>query len=210
MKSRGAFIVLVGPDGVGKTAAAIELVKQTGGVYFHFRPPLWRGWDHPVAGEVRAGQGNSVTSTAGSVVRLVTNLMRFWAGYLISVRPALASGVTVVGDRWAYGYLAKPGDLRYHGPRSLSRLLIGWFPRPDLVAALVAPPELIVARKSELDLETARRDLTAWSSLSVRGLQHFDATRPAAVVAAEIQSVAYRRGPDHRSGGTATNADGLH
>lgn len=186
MKRRGSFIVLVGPDGVGKTSVAAELIRKTNGVYFHFRPPVARGWDVPRAGELRNGGGQSPSSTVGSVVRLVYNLLRFWTGYLLSVRPAINSGVTVIADRWAYGYLVKPADLRYTGPPRLPRLLIGWFPKPDLVAALVADPETILSRKSELSLEAARQDSVAWSNLPVKGLTLFNASDSARVVAAEI------------------------
>lgn len=186
MRRRGAFIVLVGPDGVGKTSVAAELVHQTGGVYCHFRPPLWRRWNSPVAGQIRGPTPDSASSKVCSVARIVRNLIRFWVGYLTSIRPALSSGTTVIADRWAYGYLAKPVDLRYNGPPGLSRLLIGWFPKPDIVAALVADPETIVSRKSELSLEAARQDVVAWSSLPVDGLTHFDANASPRAIAAEI------------------------
>lgn len=186
---RGAFIVLVGPDGVGKTSVAAELVRLTGGVYCHFQPPLWRKWDSPVTGQLRNPATRARSSKAGSIVRITRNLIRFWIGYLTSVRPALSAGTTVIADRWAYGYIAKPYDLRYTASSRVSRVVIRWFPRPDLIAALVAPAEVIVDRKPELDVESAARDLVAWSSLPVAGVFQFDATPLPPVIAADILRV---------------------
>ena len=46
---RGSFIVVVGPDGTGKTTLAHALADRFGdSKYFHFLPrPLWRLADRP-------------------------------------------------------------------------------------------------------------------------------------------------------------------
>lgn len=166
---KGKFVVLVGADGVGKTSVAQELLSLVPGRYFHFRPPLGGIWDDPTLGKVLLVEPRS-SNLIGSIARMVRNLLRFWLGYLSSIRPALRSGLLVVGDRWAYGYLAKPQMVNYSGPRWLARGIVRAMPQPDLVVALTAPAEVIVRRKDELTLEMAKNDDQAWCWIPVRQL----------------------------------------
>jgi len=176
---RGRFVVVVGPDGVGKTTVARHLVGLVDGptAYFHFRPPVLT----PMA----AGPPDSMdppldkSSSTGSVVlgwvRILRNLMWFWIGYLFRIRPALSRGTVVVGDRWAYGYVAQPGALKFFGPQSVARWALALFPRPDLVVNLAAPPEVIRERKAELSPEQIEAELEAWAG--VPGVWSVDASR---------------------------------
>ncbi|MFZ0015080.1 MAG: hypothetical protein WAL25_13300, partial [Acidimicrobiia bacterium] len=100
MSERGVFVALIGPDGVGKTSVAAELITRTGGRYFHFRPPLWRDWTTPNPGEVVVAPTPDRTGPVMSWLRLGKALVTFWLGYLTSVRPEVRRGITVVADRW--------------------------------------------------------------------------------------------------------------
>ena len=96
----GRFVVIVGPDGVGKSTVArvlLRTVDQPTG-YFHFRPPMSR--DLPAGPPEEMDPAIDKGSPGGSMVmgwvRLLRNLVRFWVGYLVSVRPAVRSGSLVV------------------------------------------------------------------------------------------------------------------
>jgi len=163
----GRFIVLTGPDGVGKTTVARHLARLAGGatVYFHFCPPIV-GQEASAPPEVPDPPMEKPPSS-GSVVlgwaRLARNFVRFWMGYVLTVRPAVHRGATVIGDRWAFGYLAQPDALKYYGPAWLARVVLAFFPRPDLVANLVAPADMIQDRKAELSIEQIERELAVWA-----------------------------------------------
>ncbi|NIA25555.1 MAG: hypothetical protein GWP04_08280 [Gammaproteobacteria bacterium] len=176
---RGRFVVLVGPDGVGKTTVARHLLRLAEGstAYFHFRPliltPMAAG--PPEAMEAARDKGSVRGSMVLGWVRIIRNLLRFWVGYVFRVRPALARGTLVVGDRWAYGYLVQPAALKFYGPPWVARWILALFPRPDLVANLAAPAEVIHVRKTELSLEQIEGELEGWAQLPVVKLRTIDA-----------------------------------
>lgn len=188
---RGTFIVLVGPDGVGKTtvARAIGSLSPRTVRYFHFRPPLTTALILVAQLDTSFRPAPKATGVVGPVfgwVRLSVNFVRFWLGYAARVRPALTRGEIVVGDRWAYAYLVQPRAVRFGGPSSLARAFVALLPQPDLVVNLSASPDVIRARKAELSLEEIRRELDEWRRLPARRLHTVDATRNATDVAAEV------------------------
>ena len=187
---RGAFVVLVGPDGVGKTSVADALVSMHSGgsAYIHFRPEFWSPLESdPGAHDTTPmpkhdGTGSRVIGWA----RLSWSFVAFWAGYLWRVRPAVRAGRLVVADRWGYGYFAQPTALRFHGPDWLARIFVGALPAPDLVANLVATPDLILARKQELTRDQLIDELERWKDLPVGVLVDFDTSGDASRTAAAI------------------------
>jgi thymidylate kinase len=186
----GRLIILVGPDGVGKTTVARALMQRHDGraAYFHFLPPLYGPLAHgPEPGSLppppKARKGGS--SLLGWI-RLFRNTVRCWGGYLRTVRPALKRGWLVVGDRWMYGYLVQPTALKFHGPDLLARTVVRLLPRPHLIVNLSAPPHVIRERKQELTVAQIEHELMAWSTLAVPNLQTIDGTRSPQVIAADI------------------------
>lgn len=175
----GRLVILVGPDGVGKTTIARGLIacREPHAAYFHFLPPVLGPLPTdpgPLAPPPPKARGRA--SRVLGWMRLSRNAARCWAGYLGTVRPALRRGWLVVGDRWMYGYLVQPHALKFSGPQRLARAVLRLLPRPDLVVNLAAPAELIHARKQELTVSQIERELHAWSSLPVGGLLTLDAT----------------------------------
>jgi thymidylate kinase len=186
----GRFVVLVGPDGVGKTEVARALLARHRGPtgYFHFLPPF-RG------GLLRALEPVTIPPPPKAApggwrfigwIRIARNSARCWMGYLRTVRPALKRRWLIVGDRGLYGYVVQPYALRFHGPEWLARAVMRLLPRPDLVVNLAAPPHVIRQRKQELTLSQIEHELLAWSELGVPNLHTVDATRPPDEIAGEI------------------------
>lgn len=183
-------MVVVGPDGVGKSsvAAAICAAVAPDGAYFHFRPPVLSSLleeppEHTVPPPTKGSPHGSVLL---GWVRLARNLVRFWAGYLVQVKPAVRRGVMVVGDRWAYGYLAQPFPLKFYGPQWLARLALGFMPQPDLVVNLTADADTIHARKTELDPTQISSELGRWAELPVATLVSVSTEQPVSSAAGEI------------------------
>jgi thymidylate kinase len=190
--ARGRFVVLVGPDGVGKTAVARALLAQHGGpaAYFHFLPPT-RG---PLLRSLGPAPPPPPKATPGGWIvlgwlRLLRNTGRCWVGYLRTVRPALKRSWLIIGDRGMYGYVVQPHALKFQGPELLARAVMHLLPRPHLIVNLAAPPDVIRERKEELTLSQIEHELVAWSSLPVPNVQTVDATRPPHEIANEILAV---------------------
>lgn len=177
---RGAFVVLVGPDGVGKTTVARALIAQWKGptAYFHFRPPIIRpmALHPPDQTDPPLTKGSPDGSQLLGWVRIMRNLVRFWSGYALRVAPRHRSGALVVADRGAYGYLVQPTALKFYGPPWLAQLAVRLLPRPHLVANLTTAPEIVQKRKQELSLKRIAQELDGWSRLPVSNLQTFDAS----------------------------------
>ena len=185
----GRFVVLVGPDGVGKTSVARALLAHYRGpaAYFHFLPPLdgrWPAASGPTSVPPPKARGGG--SAMLGWIRLVRNAVRCWLAYLKSVRPALKRGLLIVGDRWMYGYIVQPEAMKFHGPDLLARAVLRLLPRPHLIVNLAAPPRVIRGRKQELTLSQIEQELLAWSSLRVPNFKTLDATQSPQEIAIEI------------------------
>lgn len=180
MSSRGSFVVVVGPDGVGKTTLAAEIITRLGdkSAYFHFIPSPLRplSAQPPEAGALTAKSQGSGGRTLG-ILRVVRNIIRAWMGYAMAIRPAIRRGTTVVGDRWIYGYLAQPRPLEFYGPTWIARAALRLAPRPDLVVLLEAPGEVVHSRKPELTAPQVESEVLRWRRAVPTALR-LDATRP--------------------------------
>jgi thymidylate kinase len=197
----GAFIVVVGPDGSGKTSVARLLARMDRGPtgYFHFRP-ISSGPLSPAPEDV--DQPQSKKGPGGSVllgwVRIAVAFARFWFGYVRTIRPALRRDALVIGDRWAYGYIAQPTPLGFRGPPQLARLVIRLLPRPDLVVNLHAAPEIIHRRKQELPVAEIAHELQRWRTVATDRRLDVSAERDPETIAAHILDAVGRTPTDRR------------
>lgn len=190
LNQRAPFVVVGGPDGSGKTTLATALAKNWPGptAYFHFCPqlgePLGQTPDQapPPPPPKAPRQGNVPLGW----VRLGRNLLRFWVVYLIRIRPAVRRGILVIGDRWAYGYVTQPFGLRFYGPGWLARLVVRWFPQPNFLLNLQAPPMVIHGRKQELTASEIETELKLWSTVATGRRVEVDATQTPSALADEL------------------------
>jgi thymidylate kinase len=188
----GRLVVLVGPDGVGKTTVARALVDEYTGptAYFHFLPPI--GGSLASAPDRDPGPPPPKAPAVGTIVlgwlRLFRNAARCWLSYLTTIRPTLGRKALVIGDRWIYGYIVQPYALRFYGPAWLAHWVVRLMPQPDLIVNLAAPAALVRSRKQELTDIEIERELLAWASLPLPHLLTVDAGRPPEVIAREVLS----------------------
>jgi len=160
-EAKGAFVVLLGLDGSGKTTLARRLIvlasktKTVSGVrYFHWLPSLGSRFEFPLP-----EPGNQPRKTERpfgalhsllSAARLARNIIRAQLAWWLRLRPLCNRGHLVIADRYFYNYHLDPLSVKYFGPRWLLALAGHFFPKPDVVITLNAPPEILLSRKQEL------------------------------------------------------------
>ncbi len=189
---RGLWVVLLGPDGVGKSAVIARLASGlamgfTGCETHHLRPAFFRRRREPVTNCDPHGQ--PARGTLISLFKLVYLLVANWLGYLVVVRPELANGKLILFDRYFPDCLVDPR--RYRLPRSCrwaTELIARLVPKPDLYVVLDAPASVLRERKRELAPAESERQRQEYGRRRVRlpNAVVVDASRPLAEVVAEV------------------------
>lgn len=152
----GLHIVILGPDGVGKSTLISQLMLPCfrGARQFHFRPAVLGKKASTTVGEPHA---QPPRSTGASLAKLMYYFADHWLGYLSRTFPAKVRRELVIFDRSFEDVLVDPRRYRLSGSSPLARCLKKLLPSPDLTFVLDADPELVHARKPELELEELRR-----------------------------------------------------
>jgi len=165
----GLFVVVLGPDGVGKSTLIEHIIQIVACPFrrhrvFHLRPMLL--WRRKQTGPVTDPHGQPPRSRLGSVAKLFALLPDYWLGYGLIVRPVLARSGLVVFDRYFHDLLVDPIRYRYAGPMWLARLFSRIVPAPDLLfLVLDAQEQVILSRKREVLLDELRRQREAYHHL---------------------------------------------
>jgi len=206
--TRGVLAVLVGLDGSGKTTVARQLCclgptqdRFRRIRYFHWRPRCRGGTVFPLPeyGNVprKPALNRNLVRSAMSIARLSKNVLMANLAYWLRLRSLLQDGSLVLIDRYFYNYFLDPVSVKYYGPTGLLRRLCRWYPQPDLVVVLQAPPEVLLARKQELSREEILRQSAALAQLPYGAAQTLvlDATAPATEIAQAILEKAGRLAP---------------
>lgn len=166
------FVVLVGPDGSGKSTIAdallIRLEEQFSGCWrFHWRPGLF-----PKLGRTpRASESQSDSQAGGSpphssrytgiisLLRFIYYWVDFIVGYWVKVFPRKMRRQLIVGERYYLDVVAHPERYGFDVPRWLLSLARAGVPSPDLVILLKAEPQVVYSRKPELSLDGIAQQL---------------------------------------------------
>ena len=152
-------IVILGPDGAGKSSVIRGLVEKLNlrGCAVevrHLKPRIvFAGRGEPVTIVVDP-HGKPPRSAFLSLVKIVVWLFEEWYAQIFLERKERV----LLCDRYYHDLLIDPKRYRYGGPHWAARLIGGLMPRPKLWILLDAPPAVLRARKQEVSpQETARQ-----------------------------------------------------
>ena len=195
MHPTGMMVVLLGPDGVGKTSAIREVEHALAPAFratrqYHLRPRFGRG---PTGkGAVEDPHGSPPRGPLLSCAKVAFWLADHYISYLIDILPRLIRSTLVLFDRHYCDILVDPRRYRYGGPGWLAGMLSRWtFLGNPVVICLDAPEDVILERKREVSREEITRQREAYRRLAGRLPRSYvvDAARPLADVAADVTRI---------------------
>ena len=161
----GMFLVLVGPDGSGKTTIARKLGDQLNSKvfsttrYFHRLPgalPSLSSLLRTVPAESHCEtklDNPSQRARPLSLARALVNVLYYmwdFVAFHIPLRRFVGKGELVLFDRYFYDHFIQSSFDKI--PRWLLKVILCVIPRPDRIVFLRHTPEAIHDRKSELSL----------------------------------------------------------
>lgn len=162
----GVFIVLLGPDGSGKSSIGGPLTDRLtdrlgsdGALHFHWKP--FRAFAPRDPGPVSSPHARPVRSGIASRAYLLLHWFEFLLGSWLTIQPRLIRGIPVIGERYFLDVWLDP--IRYRldlGSWTGVPSLLG-VRKPDIVLCLVATPETLQRRKTEVPLAATTQQLNA-------------------------------------------------
>jgi thymidylate kinase len=168
----GLFVVVVGPDGSGKSTVTGLVLTQLERAFrrtwrFHWRPgllpKLGRGNDH--SADAATPPAPALTSKyrgLTSLARFIYYWLDFVLGYWLVIYPRKAQTTLVIGERYFPDVVVHPQRYGFAVPQSLLRWCARFVPSPDLLVVLQDEPHAIYARKPELPVTTIAHQLRAY------------------------------------------------
>ncbi|HET9249133.1 MAG TPA: hypothetical protein VFP13_04230 [Actinomycetota bacterium] len=166
----GFTILIVGPDGAGKSTVAAALPDLLKGPFKKHAASHWRPGILPRPGSLlgRSAPDASTPHARSPFGRIPSLLLLayYWADFVLGEIPftwlRIRSGL-IVSERGWWDLVVDPRRYRLDVPPRLVRALGTVLRKPDLAIVLAAPPETLIGRKDELDRAELTRQADAWT-----------------------------------------------
>jgi thymidylate kinase len=105
-------------------------------------------------------------SPPSSLVRLTYYWLDYLLGYWLVYRRKCALGTVMIFDRYFYDFIVDPRRSRINLPAWVRKFFLRLTPQPDLVFFLDCDPDIVYARKQELERDEIERQLTEYRKLA--------------------------------------------
>lgn len=201
------LILVVGPDGCGKSAVAAELAAlardhRVRFVHGHYRPGLLGRRARAVPTPVERPHAGVPRSLAVGAAKLLAVFADWMLGYVFVWRPARRRGLMVVERGW-FDMAVDPRRYRLRPQLAGMVMALGRLvPPADLVVLLAGPAATVHSRKPEIGESEVRRQILEWPVLARRAgrrlLQVDTADAPADRIADRIWQEIGAEGVDRR------------
>ena len=192
----GVYIVILGPDGAGKTTLTGKILELLGPLFdssriFQWRPQVIKP-RVPYSPFFNPPHDKPPHGSLESVLRIIAVVLDYWVGYPTVIRPLLSRAGLIIYDRDFHDLLVDRLRYRYGGPHWLPDLAAKLLPTPETVfLTLDADADIILDRKQEVAPDELRRQRVAYADLAaklpnstvVRTDQKFEASTSQAMAA---------------------------
>jgi thymidylate kinase len=166
----GAYVLVAGPDGTGKSTLVRRLVQLGGREFAAVRTMHWRPGVLPRLGSLAgAGAPDATRPHSGPPYGRLLSLVRlgyYWLdqviGFWLVVSPSRRRGELVIIERGYWDMVVDPLRYRLGCAPAVVRFLGRLVPHPDLTVILGGDPAAIATRKGELPAEEIARQLGCW------------------------------------------------
>jgi hypothetical protein len=184
----GTTVLVVGPDGAGKSTLAAQVSDACTGLFrrstrIHWRPgvlPRPGGITGREPPDASAPHGRTCHGVAVSLLLLVYFWFDFLLGGVLRVLPVRTRTGLVIWERGWWDLRVDPTRYRLSSLPGLVGLLGRLLPSPDLALILAARPEIVRGRKGELAAEEILAQQERWATALPRGTSQvvLDASEP--------------------------------
>lgn len=170
----GEFVVVIGPDGTGKSSLVDKVAAECVRMYkrlsrFHHYPYLkvysrldqksFSRYKKRIDEKDEWSLRQRKFSCIASLFRCGYQSVRYLTGYWLWIYPERVKGSLVVGERWCYDLLIDPKSKGINLPYWVRRLVFGICPKPDKVIVVRCDPEVAAQRKGELPAEEIQKQM---------------------------------------------------
>jgi thymidylate kinase len=171
----GLTVVLLGPDGSGKStvAKAVQVslsstFKVDKSLVLHWKPIVFFRRRRLGGPPTTNPHGSKPRNGLGSLAALGFHWLEYFLGGMLEILPVRFRNGLVLFDRYFYDFEVDPRRFRlalpWHWPLRMFRAL----PAPDLIFLLDVSPETMLARKQEVSLAELQRQREAFRSVVSR------------------------------------------